>query len=276
MAQPDALTWLGPPPPARPARVVSLVPSLTEWLAALGMDRETVGVTRFCVHPAGWKARKTIVGGTKNVDVERTLALRPDVVVASREENVRDQVEALAAAGVSVALTDIATVGGALATLRALADALGRGAEGARLADGIAGRFRALAEGGSAEGGSAEGARPRVLYLIWREPWMAAGGDTYISDVLAHGGLDNVLATRDRYPALADGDLAALRPDAVLLSSEPYPFAETHRAEVQRRAPDARVLLVDGEAFSWYGPRMASAPAALAAVRRALAVPNGA
>lgn len=248
------MTLLGPPPPPRPRRIVSLVPSLTEWLAALGLDDETVGLTRFCVHPDDWKSRKAIVGGTKNVDVARTLALRPDVVIASREENVREPVEALAEAGVPVALTDIATVDGALRTMAELARLLGRQAEGARIVAELRERFASLAP-----------TRPaaRVLYLIWRAPWMAVGGDTYIADVLARGGFANATGDAVRYPALTDAELSALRPDAVFLSSEPYPFAEAHRAEVQALVPRARVVLVDGEAFSWYGPRMGLAPAAL-------------
>ena len=255
------LTLLGPAPPPHPARIVSLVPSLTEWLAALDLDAETVGLTRFCVHPAGWKARKTIVGGTKNVDVERTLALRPDLVIASREENVREPVEALAEAGVPVALTDIATVDGALDTLAELARLLGRAAEGARRVAEIRDAFAALPR-------PAE--RPRVLYLIWRDPWMAVGGDTYIADVLARGGFQNATGDAARYPSLTDAELAALRPDAVLLSSEPYPFGGAHVAEARALVPGARVELVDGEAFSWYGPRMATAPAALRALQARL------
>ena len=255
------MTFLGPAPPARPQRVVSLVPSLTEWLAALGLDRETVGLTRFCVHPEGWKARKAIVGGTKNVDVDKVLALQPDLVVASREENVREPVEALAAAGVAVALSDIATVEGALDAMAALARVLGRESEGAPRVAAIRARVQRLAPMRPA---------PRVLYLIWRDPWMAVGGDTYISDVLARGGFENVTAAHARYPVLADAELAALQPDAVLLSSEPYPFGEAHRAEVQALVPGARVVRVDGEPFSWYGARLAAAPAALTALRDTL------
>ena len=251
---------LGPPPVARPVRIVSLVPSLTEALAALGLDDETVGLTRFCVHPAGWKARKTIVGGTKNVDVARVLALQPDLIVANREENERAPVEALAAAGVPVWLSDIATVADTLDALRDLGRITARATEGERLADDLASAFAAL-----------EQPTPiRAAYLIWRDPWMTVGANTIIHDVMARGGLVNVFGDRTRYPAVTAQELAAARPEAVLLSSEPFPFAEKHLAEVRQIVPGAAVVLVDGEAFSWYGPRLAAAPAEIVRVRRQL------
>ena len=206
-------------------RIVSLVPSLTELLADLGLDEEVVGLTRFCVHPAGWKARKAVVGGTKNVDPERVRTLAPDLVIASKEENVREQVEAIAAFA-PVHLTDIATVDGALEEIRAIGALVGRAPEAGALTAEIARGFDALT------------AQPlatpiRALYLIWRDPWMTVGGDTYISDVMARGGFANVCAESTRYPVLSPEDITALAPEVVLLSSEPYPFAEKHIEELQ-------------------------------------------
>ena len=257
---------LGPLPPDRPRRIVSLVPSLTEALADLGLDDETVGLTRFCVHPDGWKWRKAVVGGTKTVDVARVLALAPDLVVANREENERAPVEAIAAAGVPVWVSDIATVADTAAALRDLGRITGRGAEGERLAAGIEAAFavpEALPE--------APRETVRAVYLIWRDPWMTVGADTIISDVMARGGLDNAFGDRLRYPAVTADEIAAAAPRVVLLSSEPYPFADKHIAEVQALAPGAAVALVDGEAFSWYGPRLARAPAEVVRVLRGLA-----
>ena len=247
---------------APPRRIVSLVPSQTELLAALGLDAEVVGVTRFCVHPDGWKARKAIVGGTKNVRPDRVRELAPDLVIANKEENVREQVEALAEVA-PVYVTDVADVEGALAMTRAVGRLVGRADAARQLADEVAAGFEALP------------AWPpiRALYLIWRDPWMSVGGDTIISDVMARGGLANAVGARDRYPELTDAEIGALAPDVVLLSSEPYPFAERHAAEVATLAPSARVELVDGEAFSWYGSRLAHTPAALRALRQRLAAP---
>lgn len=255
---PDPI-WLGPPPPARPRRIVSLVPSLTEALAALDLDAETVGLTRFCVHPEGWKARKAIVGGTKNVDVERVLALAPDLVVANREENERAPVEALADAGVPVWLSDIATVADTARALRDLGRATGRAADGERLGAEIDAAFARL---------EAPREPVRSVYLIWRDPWMTVGRDTIIHDVMARGGLANVFGDQTRYPAVTADEIREARPEAVLLSSEPYPFAEKDVAEVKALAPQSRVVLVDGEAFSWYGPRLAAAPVEIARVLR--------
>ena len=152
---------------------------------------------------------------------------------------------------------------GALEEVRAIGALVGRAPEAGALAAKIARGFDALAPPPLA--------RPiRALYLIWRDPWMTVGGDTYISDVMARGGFANVCAESTRYPTLAPEAIAALAPEAVLLSSEPYPFAEKHVAELRPLAPEAEVVLVDGEAFSWYGSRMRSAPGALGALRQRL------
>ncbi|MGB3542988.1 helical backbone metal receptor [Rubrivirga sp.] len=247
-----------------PRRIVSLVPSQTELLADLGLEDETVGLTRFCVHPDGWKQSKAIVGGTKNVDVEKVRALRADLVIANKEENVREQVEAIAAFA-PVWTTDVATVADSLIMIRDVGRVTGRVLEAERIAAEVEAGFSDLeAETRDLEAVSA-------LYLIWREPWMSVGRDTIIADVLRRGGFASVTDDRDRYPALEDEEIAALAPDVVLLSSEPYPFAETHIEEVQALVPDAEIRLVDGEPFSWYGSRLRTTPGALRDLRRRLA-----
>ena len=254
---------------APPRRIVSLVPSLTELLADLGLDAETVGLTRFCVRPHGWKARKRIVGGTKTVDPERVRALEPDLVIANKEENVREQVEAVAAS-CPVWTTDIATVADAVAAVRDVGALAGRQPAADGLADRIDAGFAALPESWPAL---------RALYLIWRDPWMSVGYDTIIADVLDRAGFVSVTGDRARYPVLTDAEVRAMAPEVVLLSSEPYPFRDKHVAEVQALtgavpggvAPGARVVLVDGEAFSWYGSRLVHTPDALRALRQSLA-----
>ena len=236
-----------------PRRIVSLVPSLTELLADLGLDDEVVGLTRFCVHPDGWKRRKAIVGGTKTVDPARVAALQPDLVLAAKEENVQEQVDALAAPAF---VTDVATVADAVAMIRRVGALVDRAGAADELADAVEGGFAALAPP----------RRLRAAYLIWREPWMTVGGDTFISDVMAHAGFDNVYGDAGRYPSVTPDELRARQPDVVLLSSEPYPFRSAHLAEVRALVPDARVELVDGEPFSWYGSRMRAAPAYLRTV----------
>ena len=241
---------------APPRRIVSLVPSQTELLADLGLDAEVVGLTRFCVRPDGWKARKAVVGGTKTVDPAKVAALAPDLVIANKEENVREQVEAVAERA-PVWVTDVANVADALAMTRDLGALTGRASRAEALAAEVDAAFAALPAWPPA----------RALYLIWRDPWMSAGRDTIIHDVMGRAGLANVLADRDRYPALTDAEVTALAPDVVLLSSEPYPFADKHVAEVQALAPRARVVLADGEAFSWYGSRLLRTPDVLRRLR---------
>ena len=244
---------------APPRRVVSLVPSQTELLADLGLDAEVVGLTRFCVHPEGWKARKAIVGGTKNLRLDRIAALRPDLVLANREENERAQVEAVAATGIPVYVTDVATVADALAMIRAVGRLVDRAAPAEALADEIEAGFAVL--------GAAEPVR--AAYFIWRRPWMAAGGDTFIADVMRRAGFVNVFDDRTRYPDVTPEAVGAARPDVLLLSSEPYPFRPEHAAELEA-ATGVPAVLVDGEPFSWYGSRMRLAPPYLRALRARL------
>lgn len=238
--------FLGPRPPKAPAQIVSLVPSITETLADLGLDDEVVGLTRFCVHPAGWKDAKTIVGGTKNVNIDRVLSLQPDLVLANREENVREQVEALAET-LPIALTDVATVDEGIEMIRNLGTLFNREAAAGSLADEIERTFPN---------------RSPILnaaYLIWRNPWMTIGGDTFISDVMHRAGFGNVFSHTTRYPEISLETLKDSRADVILLSSEPFPFREKHVEEVEKETQKP-VLLVDGEAFSWYGSRMRGAP----------------
>lgn len=245
-----------------PRRIVSLVPSLTELLAALGLDEEVVGLTRFCIHPPGWKARKTIVGGTKQVAYERVEALRPELVIANREENTRDMVERLDAVA-PVFVTDVASVEEALTMIRGVGELVHRREAAGDLARRSGEAFAELPD-----------FEPlRAAYLIWREPYMTVGGDTFVHDVMQRAGLVNVFGEDTRYPVVTLHDVAQAGPDVVLLSSEPYPFAGEHRGEVLAAVPDAAVLLVDGEPFSWYGARLLSTPGYLLRLRRRLDMP---
>jgi len=244
--------------PTPPRRIVSLVPSQTELLADLGLDAEVVGLTRFCVHPDGWKARKRIVGGTKNVRLDRVAALNPDLILANKEENEREQVEALTEIA-PVYVTDVATVAGALALIRAVGALVGRAARAQALAREVEAGFAGL--------GAAEPIP--VAYLIWRDPYMTVGGDTFISDVLARAGLINVFREQARYPEATLAGLREAGAEAVLLSSEPYPFRRDHAAEVEE-ASGLPTVLIDGELCSWYGSRMRRAAPYLADFRERL------
>lgn len=228
-------------------RIISLVPSLTELLYDLGLDDEVVGITRFCVHPAGWHASKRRVGGTKNVHPEVVAALRPDLIIASKEENVKEQVEALEGFA-QVHLTDIKDLPGALAEIRLIGGLVGKTAKAGDLAAEIQAGFARMQVGAPVE----------AAYFIWREPWMVAGGDTFINDMMERAGFVNVYEHLPRYPTIDPDAVRAL----ALLSSEPFPFNEKHAASFQR------AVLVDGEMFSWYGSRLRLAPAYFEALRK--------
>ncbi len=196
------------------------------------------------------------------MNVERVRALEADLVIANKEENVREQVEAIAAFA-PVWVTDVATVEDAIGMIRDVGRITDRGLKAEQIATGIEDGFRDL---------EAEAFAPfRALYLIWRDPWMSVGHDTIIADVLRRGGFSSVTEHLGRYPALEDETFAALSPDVVLLSSEPYPFSDKHLAEVRALVPGARVVLVDGEPFSWYGSRLLTTPDALRGIRDSLA-----
>lgn len=243
--------------PVVPQRIVSLVPSLTEWLFALGLGERVVGVTEFCIQPAqdapGELLRtKPRLRGTKNPDRATIVALKPDIVLANKEENRERDVTALTAAGLAVYVTEISTVAEAIMTLERLADLLD-----ARL---IAAPYLDQMRSTCAElSASVLPFAPRVLVPIWRDPWMAIGVGTYADDLLRLCGAVNVAAELDgRYPRFTLEQLLELRPDLVLLPSEPYAFAEIDRVAVQAVAPVA-VQFVDGELLTWYGPRLAQA-----------------
>lgn len=228
-----------------PARIVSLVPSQTELLASLDLEEEVVGITKFCIHPEEWFRKKTRIGGTKTIDIDRILSLNPDLVIANKEENERSQVEALATK-VPVWISDIETFSDALRMIREVGIITDRRARASELAIEIEEAFASLAQSNSR----------RVAYFIWRNPWMCVGHGNFIHDILSRMGWENVFSDKARYPEITLDELAARLPDLVILSSEPYPFKQVHIDELQRSLPDAKIILADGEMFSWYGSRL--------------------
>jgi ABC-type Fe3+-hydroxamate transport system substrate-binding protein len=237
--------------PQIPRRIISLVPSQTELLYSLGLDEQVVGITKFCVHPDSWFRSKPRIGGTKAIDPARIDALQPDLIIANKEENDKQQVEALAAR-YPVWVTDVKTLSDALAMIRSIGALTGKAVEAGDLANEIDARFSILP-------------RPQktspAAYLIWYKPWMAAGSDTFIHHMLGYCGFHNAFGDRTRYPQIEPADLIGIPDLAVLLSSEPYPFRQRHIDEIHKTLPNATILLVDGEVFSWYGSRLLHAPA---------------
>jgi ABC-type Fe3+-hydroxamate transport system substrate-binding protein len=247
--------------PCPPRRIISVVPSQTELLYHLGLDAEVIGITKFCVHPEHWFRNKTRIGGTKSLHLEQIKALKPDLVIANKEENDHDQVKALMAT-FPVWTSNIHSLDDALLMIRQIGEITGRATPAIRLSEQIREQFDLL------QAALPVSPAPRqAAYFIWRDPWMVAGGDTFINTMLQACGLQNVFAGMRRYPEIP---LSALRhafgevipgQQLVLLSSEPYPFKERHIEEIRAVLPDTEVLLVDGEMFSWYGSRLLEAPA---------------
>jgi ABC-type Fe3+-hydroxamate transport system substrate-binding protein len=235
--------------PFPPRRIVSLVPSQTELLSDLGLADAVAGITKFCIHPAHWRTQKAIVGGTKNFNFDVIDSLSPDLIIGNKEENYEAGITALRGR-YPVWMSDIVLFGDALAMIRSVAALTDRADTGNALAQRIEQAFASVRMFSG----------QRVLYLIWRNPWMAAGRGTFIDTMLGLLGLSNAVADA-RYPELSAESLRALNPEYVFLSSEPYPFREKHIAELRTVLPLARMLLVDGEMFSWYGSRLLHAPA---------------
>lgn len=243
-----------------PRRIISLVPSQTELLYTLGLEEEVAGITKFCVHPQQWFRTKTRIGGTKDIRPEIIDALQPDLIVANKEENDRAQVEQLFPR-YPVWISDIATLADALQMIRSVGELTGKTTPALSLAEEITRRFAAL---------GSPAPSPRTAYFIWRNPWMVAGGDTFIQDMLTHAGFTNIFRDQPRYPAIELESLAGSGCELVLLSSEPYPFREKHIGEIRAVLPEASIRLVDGEVFSWYGSRLLQAPAYLQELREGL------
>ena len=242
-----------------PRRIVSLVPSFTELTAALRLGKRLVGVTRFCTDPPEVAGPVRKVGGTKNPDIERIIGLAPDLVLANREENREEDVAALRAAGLAVYVGDVRSAAQAGEEIQRVAALLGAVAIQ---------QVRAI-EAALDEQAHLNRVRPtvRAACLIWRNPYMAAGGETYNGDLLRSAGGVNVFERHrgdGRYPRVTLADLAEAAPDVILLPSEPYRFGKRHREELlaQRAIPAARegrISLCDGQQLTWWGVRTAEA-----------------
>lgn len=233
-------------------RIVSLVPSFTEMLLNFELEKQVVGRTRFCVRPEDKVKKVTIIGGTKNPDVDKIRKLEPDLIIANKEENRKEDIEELQRVS-HVHITEIKTVDHALTSIREIGGLVNREKQAAELLDSIKRELENIPP-----------VEPvRAAYLIWRNPWMSAGGDTYINDVLRMWKLQNIYSSERRYPVLTMEKLKHDGPDYILLSSEPFPFKEKHMREVAGICPGSSVVLVDGQWFSWYGSRMTDAFRAL-------------
>ena len=239
-------------------RIVRLVPSWTEYVVDLGCGSELVGRTKFCVRAGQEAERISIIGGTKNIHLDRIEQLKPDLVIASKEENTRKDVEACRAFS-DVLVTDVRTIPDAFEALETIGEAIEKVAAGISWRSNIEKAW-----------GKPCVQHTQALYAIWQNPLIVAGHDTYIHAAMNWWGIGNAApATADgRYPELKAERLDVLAGTPILLASEPYPFASIHCA--QFASAGLRPILVDGEAFSWYGSRMLHTIDYLKDMRRAL------
>ena len=234
-------------------KIISLVPSQTELLYDLGLEKSIIGITKFCVHPSHLKQTKTVVGGTKNIHLEKIKQLHPDIILCNKEENTKEiveQCEQIATTHVS----EIYTIQDSIDLIKTYGELFSCRTEASKIIQKInfnLNDFRSFI---------IDKKVVKVAYFIWRNPWMVAANNTYINHILALNRLENIYKNKDRYPEVEikkirlEGD-----PDLVFLSSEPYPFKEEHASELGRCTPHAKTIFVDGELFSWHGSRLVKA-----------------
>lgn len=232
-------------------RIISLVPSLTELLIDLGLENQIVGRTKFCIHPKDKIKSIPKIGGTKNVNLEAVIQLHPDLIIANKEENTREDIIALRDV-CSVHVTDISNFTESLNAIQTLGTLTHRSNEATQLIGKINSNFSQLS--------SISNSKKTVCYLIWKDPMMTVGQDTFIHDMLDKCGLLNVFGNQSRYPTIDTQNILDENPNYIFLSSEPFPFKEKHIHEFKKTYPNSKIVLVDGEYFSWYGSRMVSAP----------------
>jgi len=233
-----------------PKRIISLVPSQTELLCDLALENELVGITKFCIHPYRLKSIKTIVGGTKKVDFDKIKALKPDFILCNKEENTYNFLPKLEKIAPTY-FSDINSINDTINLIRDLGVLLNRRTESSNLITKINFKlndFKVFIK---------DKPTRKVAYFIWAKPWMVAGNDTYINELLKLNKFENIYANLSRYPKIEinkirhEGD-----PDVILLSSEPFPFKDEHAMEIGTYTNRSVTVFADGELFSWYGSRI--------------------
>ena len=231
-----------------PRRIISIVPSQTELLFDLGLTDEIVGITKFCLHPKDKFKLTTKIGGTKKLDIEKIKSLNPDLIIGNKEENQKEDIEILMKE-FPVWMSDIFDLSDAIQMIKSVGEIVNKKEKANSIANQIENGFDELKQ-------SLNTSTPKnVLYFIWQNPNMLAGQNTFITEMLTFCGLKNIIQEH-RYPTIDKDELEKLTPEVVLLSSEPFPFKQKHIEEYQKIWPTAKVMLIDGEMFSWYGTRL--------------------
>jgi ABC-type Fe3+-hydroxamate transport system substrate-binding protein len=243
LSSPDDLNYI-------PKRIVSLVPSQTELLYYLDLDLATLGITKFCIYPTLWHHNKLQVGGTKTIDIQKIKDLKPDLIIANKEENLKEQVMMLAK-DFPVWVTNVNTLQDALEMINDIGQLTGKQEEANNLVNKIEANFSLFKN---------DIINKPAAYLIWKNPYMTIGADTFIHDMMIKAGFKNVFSEKKRYPTITIDDLKKSNCEFIFLSSEPYPFKQKHIIELQQELKQVKIMLVNGEMFSWYGSRLLQSP----------------
>jgi ABC-type Fe3+-hydroxamate transport system substrate-binding protein len=254
-----------------PQRIISLVPSQTELLFDLGLDQQVAGITKFCVHPPEWSYSKTRVGGTKKLQLDIIHQLQPDLIIANKEENVKEQIEELAES-YPAWVSDVNNLEDACEMIAQIGIITGTNKKAIEIADQIKKNFAELRITNLSLRGTDQ--KPRTCYLIWNDPYMTVGADTFIHSMLEACGFKNIFDNRIRYPEITIEELQGANCQLLLLSSEPYPFREKHIDHLQPLLPGTKIVLVNGEMFSWYGSHLLHAPAYFKDLKNLIANPG--
>ncbi len=229
-----------------PTRIISVVPSQSEFLWHIGVKKQLVGITKFCIHPTEMFKSIERVGGTKKLNIEKIRALKPDLIIANKEENNQAEIELLQKE-FNVWISDIYDFNDAFKMMKLLALILNKEAKVKVLITQIKKSLLSIKNIFN---------KKTVAYFIWYKPYMLAANDTYIDFILNYLGLKNVAFKLTRYPSIDIKNLQKLKPQFCFLSSEPFPFKQKHVLELQQHLPNSKIIIVDGEVFSWYGLRM--------------------
>jgi ABC-type Fe3+-hydroxamate transport system substrate-binding protein len=235
-----------------PKRIISLVPSQTELLVDLGLEDSLIGITKFCVHPKHLKASKTIVGGTKTIHIDKIKSLQPDIILCNKEENTQEMIADLEQIA-PVHISDIYNIDDCLEVIEMYGTLFSKEIEAEKLIQNISEKledFKAFVSDKNSF---------KVAYFIWKNPWMIAAKHTFIDEILRLNNFENFYETLERYPEITLDVNQPETANIVFLSSEPFPFKETHIEELRNFFPKATILVVDGEMFSWYGSRLLKA-----------------
>jgi iron complex transport system substrate-binding protein len=232
-----------------PHRIISLVPSITELFCYLGGESKLIGRTKFCIHPMPFIRTIERIGGTKNIRIPDILQLKPDLVLCNKEENDESQVKFLQEVGLNCYVSDIKTMEDFRQFTGDLAQIMNWQNQSEQFLTDLDMAFKDFPLKHMST----------CLYLIWRDPYMVAGSGTFINELLTLAGFKNLMNERNRYPELSLKEIADLNPGFILLSSEPYPFKQKHVDELIQFSPKSKIVLVDGEMFSWYGNRLLQA-----------------